>query len=187
YSSDWSLEPQAIMVGGVTASGNTTGAVWGFDGQNWFRFSSTNGTRALPDDADGYTVFPYFTYRTSNTNFSVTKRSTWIAIGHFTATDRRSTWSRVYTSQDNGISWIEAPVNLQLPAGMTPFYCAQAYVIPHTITDNMLRAIKPITEWDADYVYIFGGRYFDTYDRQTKLRNQMWRAVIERMTFKPLQ
>lgn len=186
YTSEWSLEPQAMMAGGITASGSTTGAVWGFDGQSWFRYSSTNGVRALPDDADGYTIFPYFTFVTWSNNYKVTKRATWLAIGHFTAADKRSTRSCVYTSLDNGLNWSEAPVNLQLPDDVPPFYCARAYVLPHTMSDN-LRAITPITEWDTDFVYVFGGLCFDPYDRQTKLRNQMWRAVIERLTFKPLQ
>lgn len=182
YSSDWDIHAQALMAGGVTASGSHTGTCWGFDGTAWFRLSSTNGVRTLPA-SEGYTIFPYFNYLTS-TNFVVTKRAVWLAIGYF-RDSAGAISSKVYISQDNGISWNLAPDNLQLPDDIAPRYQAQAFVCAHTITAS--RAIKPITEWDADYVYLFGGYYFDSYDEQTKLRNQLWRGLIERMAFKPLQ
>lgn len=182
YSSDWNIHPQALMGGGVTESGDLTGATWAFDGDGWFRLSSANGVRELPA-SEGYTIFPYFNYLTS-TNFVVTQRAVWIAIGYEcdSAGDLSST---VYVSQDNGISWYVGADNLQLPEEVEPRYCAQAFVCTHTIDES--RAVKPITEWDVDYVYLFGGKYFDNYDLQTKVRNELWRGVIERMTFKPLQ
>lgn len=183
YMSDWAIEPQALMVGGKSADGTLTGAAWGFNGSEWFRLSSTSGVRQLPA-ADGYTLFPYFTY-TAGKNWVYTPRAVWIAIGHEVSADLRSVTSTVYCSQDNGISWIPAPENLQLPKAIGPRYCAQAYVIPHTMT--LSRAVKPITEWDTDFIYMFGGLYFDPSDHQTKLRNQLWRGVIERAMFKPLQ
>lgn len=182
YTSDWDVTPQALMAGGITASGATSGATWAFDGTSWFRLSNPDGLRALPP-AEGYTIFPYFTFL-SGAGATVTKRATWIAIG-YEKPDRTGTGtSKVYTSLDNGISWLPAPKNLQLPADFGARYCAQAIVWPHTITAS--RIIKPITEWDADYIYLFGGRYLDSYDLNIKVRNQLWRGVIQRLTFKPL-
>lgn len=181
YTSDWNLNPQALMAGGLNASGEQTGATWAFDGRGWFRLSATNGVRSLPA-AEGYTIFPYFTF-TSTSGLQVTKRATWFAIG-YTLESGKAT-STVYTSQDNGISWFKASDNLQLPSDVTPRYCAQTFICPRTITQS--RAVKPITEWDADYIYMFGGRYFDSYDQQVKVSNQLWRAIIERLAFKPLQ
>lgn len=182
YMSDWAIEPQALMVGGKTADGTLTGAAWAFNGSEWFRISSASGIRQLPA-ADGYTLFPYFTY-TAGKDWVYTQRAVWFAIGHEVSADSRSVTLTVYCSQDNGINWIPAPENLQLPKAIGPRYCAQAYVIPHTMT--LSRIVKPVTEWETDFIYMFGGMYFDPSDHITKLRNQLWRGVIERAMFKPL-
>lgn len=184
FTSDWNVEPQAIMAGGITADGSTTGSTWAFDGQNWFRLNSENGQHSLPA-GPAPIIFPYFTFSTSTSNWIVTKRATWIAITYSQQGYEPGT-AKVYTSQDNGINWNPATDNLQLPATVNARYDAQAFVCPHT-NNSALRAIKPITEWDTDYVYIFGGSYYDSYSRSTRLYNQMWRGVIERLTFKPLQ
>lgn len=44
------------------------------------------------------------------------------------------------------------------------------------------RAIKPVTEWDTPYIYMFGG--YNTYG---SLYNTVWRGAINRLTYKPLQ
>lgn len=185
FSSDWNVEPQAIMAGGVTAGGEFTGATWAFDGQSWFRLNSNGGLRELPA-GPAPLLFPYFTFTTSTSNWAVTRRATWIAVTYAQEGSEPGT-AKVYTSQDNGINWNPAPSNLQLPAAMSARYDAQAFVCPHTNSTSALRAIKPITEWDTDYVYVFGGSYFDAYSGSTRLYNQLWRGVIERLTFKPLQ
>ena len=67
-----------------------------------------------------------------------------------------------------------------MPADVEPRFGAQAFVVPH-ITEAS-RAVAPITSWDTPYVYMFGG-----YDASSRLYDQLWRGVINRMTFKPLQ
>ena len=44
------------------------------------------------------------------------------------------------------------------------------------------RATAPITEWDAPYIYIFGG-----YEADGSLNRGLWRGVINRFTFTPIQ
>jgi hypothetical protein len=51
-----------------------------------------------------------------------------------------------------------------------------------TITTNSSRATTPITSWDCPYIYMFGG-----YDANGTLYDTLWRGVINRLTFKPLQ
>ncbi|MDE7443730.1 MAG: hypothetical protein K2M65_06190, partial [Muribaculaceae bacterium] len=44
------------------------------------------------------------------------------------------------------------------------------------------RAVSPIEQWECPYIYVFGG-----YDADGKLQNTVWRGVINRLSFKPIQ
>ena len=44
------------------------------------------------------------------------------------------------------------------------------------------RIVKPITDWKCPYIYVYGG-----YDASGKLSDNLWRAVINRFTFKPIE
>lgn len=44
------------------------------------------------------------------------------------------------------------------------------------------RAVKPIESWDCPYIYLFGGT-----DLTGTLNDSVWRGVLNRLTFKPLQ
>ena len=35
YNSPWLTSPQGMIVGGRTANGQLTGAMWGYDGNSW--------------------------------------------------------------------------------------------------------------------------------------------------------
>ena len=43
------------------------------------------------------------------------------------------------------------------------------------------RATQPVTEWDCPYIYVFGG-----VTPTGGLSNNIWRGVINRLSFKPL-
>ena len=43
------------------------------------------------------------------------------------------------------------------------------------------RATEPVTEWDCPYIYVFGG-----VTPTGGLSNNIWRGVINRLSFKPL-
>lgn len=177
YTNDWAVEPQAMFVGGVKADGTYSGQCWGFDGNRWMQFSNQMGTRVLPA-ARGIQLFPYFTFRTGSAGFMVTRQSAWIAMGGLTADGKAQ--PKVYYSLDNGINWREAPQGMQLPKSISPKVDASVLLCDRTFTDS--RAVRPITEWDAPYVYLLGG-----YTASGALFNQKWTGVLNRLTFKPLQ
>lgn len=174
YTDDWFISPQAIFVGGVTADGSYSGDAWGFDGANWGRLSSRN---ALPE-AEGITLFPYFTYRTGNNKFYIiTRYSCWIAIGGKT---EKGLNNKVYISLDNGVNWREAPLAMQLPSALSPRFGASVMLADKTY--GVSRAVTPITSWDAPFILLSGGK-----NAQGSLYDQLWTGVINRLTFKPLQ
>lgn len=177
FTNDWALSPQAMLAGGVTADGTVTGLTWGFDGTRWMQFSDQMGTRRLPAAA-GMQLFPYFTFRNGKSAFIVTRQSAWIAMGGRLADGTMQ--KKVYYSLDNGINWREAPEDMQLPASLTPRTGAAVLLCDRHF--SIARAVKPITEWDAPYIYLLGGC-----DASGKTLNQKWCGVINRLTFKPLQ
>lgn len=176
FTNDWAIKPQALFAGGIDAAGNYSTNAWGFDGVNWMQLSGLMQDRMLPAAA-GMTLFPYFTFRLNSSTFVVTRQSAWIAFGGYLADG--SINDKVYVSLDNGVNWNLGADDLQLPAAIEPRCGASVILHDHTFNS---RAIRPITEWDAPYIYLFGG-----YDADGKLFNQVWTGVINRLTFKPLQ
>lgn len=178
FTTEWSETPQAIMAGGITAVGSLTGTCWCFDGSGWLCITRANRNYSLPP-AEGYTLFPYFSYLTNTNTWRVDERTTWVALGG--RTDHTAMQTRVYTSWDCAMTWRLAQQSMQLPEQLTPVSGAQAYVVNH-LTTEASRAVKPITEWETPYVYLFGG-----YTASGSLCNSLLRGTITRMTFKPLQ
>lgn len=177
YKSDWAITPTSIFVGGKDSSGNLSANAWGYDGVRWAQLSGLQQVRMLPP-AEDITLFPYFTFKISTATYLVNKQSAWFAIGGKLADGTLN--DKVYVSLDNGINWSEAPDDLQLPAVIKPRSKASALFYNHTFVEG--RAVKPITEWDAPYLYMMGG-----YDANGTLYKQTWVGVINRLTFKPLQ
>ncbi len=176
YTNEWALGPQAIFVGGRTASGELSGQTWGFDGQSWMRLSGLNGRKSLPE-AEGYVLFPYFTFRTNEKTYFTNRQSAWFALGGLKADGTMQ--GDVYVSLDNGLNWLRGVQGVQLPGEIAPRYGASVLLVEKTFSS---RAVKPITEWDAPYVHLYGG-----YDGSGKLYDQTWIGIINRLTFKPLQ
>lgn len=197
FTTEWSDTPQAIIVGGRTASGSLSNITWGFDGNQWIKLNATD----LPA-LEGMTLFPYFCYKTNNRNWTVTKHSTWIAMGGRGVEGEVS--RNIYVSFDSGLHWHLGDDVMQLPEYIPSFAEAQALVFSETlhvrsssswqsypsrpvpmwwaIADaEISRATKPVTEWECPYIYLFGG-----VDSQGNLHNSVWRGVINRLTFKPI-
>jgi hypothetical protein len=200
FTTKWNITPQLMIIGGRTASGELTGDTWGFDGYTWAKISQTS-CPAL----EGMTMFPYFTFRTNTDNWAVSEFTTWIALGGINAD--KEAQKTVYISLDQGMNWKEADDLLQLPDYVPAMYGSQTLIfsttmtesarsslspwsyyaskeLPRywTITTNSSRATTPITSWDCPYIYMFGG-----YDANGTLYDTLWRGVINRLTFKPLQ
>lgn len=197
YTSEWNDAPQVITVGGRTSGGIVTGGTWAYDGKTWAKIGDT------PFQAEGVTMFPYLCCETDTNTWVTTERSVFVALG-----GRRpdnSMQRNVYISYNLGFSWKLADIKMQLPDEVPATYGSQALVFNTTMharsascwTDYMLRpipdgwaiipgrmsrAVSPITEWDTPYIYIFGGSLQDG-----SLNDGIWRGVLNRLTFIPLQ
>ncbi|WP_287210975.1 DUF6242 domain-containing protein [Muribaculum sp.] len=204
FKNKWSNEPQGVITGGRCADGSLTAYTWGFDGKKWAKFGSLPENKAL----ENITIFPYFTFKTDNTTWQTTEYSTLFALGGNEADG--TIQRKVFISRDNGLNWHTGDNLLQLPSEMPSLTGAQAFVIKkelsvnsrsisshcwkeielkplpawYIVPDNTAasRAITPITQWDCPYIYMFGG-----YQQDGQLGNSIWRGVINRLTFKPLQ
>ena len=172
YTTDWGLLPQIITVGGVKADGKTTPTAWAYDGNTWACIA-----QKTPMSAEGMAVFPYYCCQTDTNTWVASTRSVLVAMGgRESATKMQDT---IYISYDLGFNWTKAPNLMQLPKKFPLLYNAQVIVnneVKHS------RAIKPITEWDTPYIYMYGG-----YLATDKLMPRVYRGVINRMQFKPLQ
>ncbi len=196
----WSSTPQKLMIGGRRADGSLTGSVWGYDGTSWARIS-----RSDVPAGEEKTMFLYSTFTTDSTNWSVTEYPTLFAFGGRNVEGIND--ATMYISRDMGLTWKKGDDLIQLPSYIPAMAQTQAFVADATITansrgvdgwdvlrDNALpswytivtppisRAIEPITQWEAPMVYLFGG-----VNDGGALYNTVWRGVINRLTFKPLQ
>ena len=203
YETKWSVMPLAMFVGGRDASGVVVGSAWGYDGKIWAKISNTD-----IDEREDVTLFPYFTPKVNTTNWKVTERSVLVALGgKYETTEGTVTSKNVYVSYDQGLNWKEADSYMQLPEHIPGFVSAQAVVMDATIyasrsfsdvwtqfpsrqlpawavrldDSQMSRVIKPETQWECPYIYLFGGE-----DADGNLFDTVWRGVITRFTFKPL-
>jgi hypothetical protein len=203
YETKWSVMPLAMFVGGRDASGVVVGSAWGYDGKIWAKISNTD-----IDEREDVTLFPYFTPKVNTTNWKVTERSVLVALGgKYETTEGTVTSKNVYVSYDQGLNWKEADSYMQLPEHIPGFASAQAVVMDATIyasrsfsdvwtqfpsrqlpawavrldDSQMSRVIKPETQWECPYIYLFGGE-----DAEGNLFDTVWRGVITRFTFKPL-
>ncbi|MDE5785053.1 MAG: hypothetical protein K2H98_00815 [Duncaniella sp.] len=192
--SRWSFSPIVMMLGGRLASGKCTGDMWGYDGSTWTRIS----TRAVTPGEE-IAICRYPTIEINKNSWTFTKRDAIIAIG---GQDEKGIVDDIVSvSYDQGITWADAATYLELPEPIAGRGGIQLIVRNHTLdlataTDwsslpleylSMLRpadasrAIKPITQWECPYIYMFGG-----HDSQGVLFDQVWRGVINRYTFVPL-
>ena len=173
----WTVAPQAVMVGGVLADGTVSRKTWGYDGNSWAIISSDNDT--LPALRDAILV-SYFTYDVSIINYKATKQPTWLVMCGFKAdgTPNRTT----YQSRNQGITWAKAPSTLQWPNYLPSIGNAQAIIIyDTTVASHAPRRVSQLlTDWETPYIFLFGG-----YNEQGVLMNNVWRGVINRMTYQP--
>lgn len=190
----------ASFVGGLDAGDNFTGDTWGFDGKNWARIS----VRPLPVGVEEPILVPFFAF-VENSVFVASEYSILLAFGGF---NESGIERNVYVSSDYGRTWSLGGELVQLPEIMPYLYGAQAYVeyltlgsraggdewinydftprIPASMTVDspfnfMSRATKPVYEWECPYIYLYGG-----IDERGRLNQSIWRATLNRLTFKPI-
>lgn len=192
---------QAVMVGGELADGSYTGSVWAYDGSSWAQLNG-NFAKALR----GVTIMPFYAFRTSNT-LVATEYSLIMAVGGVDDNDVVN--DSVYVTTDYGLTWAKAADLMQLPDYVPPFHGAQAFVEETALSSRSAsgwtempfayrlpagavlgepypvfgsRATAPVTSWDCPFIYLFGG-----YNRDGELYDTLWRATLNRLTFKPIQ
>lgn len=183
YTFPMSSSHQMTIVGGRKADGSLSGSAWGFDGTTWANLS----IKPLPVGLEGVSVFPYFIFE-ENMYWVATKESIFVAMGGRDANGDIN--GDLYISYDYGMNWAKAPVSMQLPSQLPSVAYAQTLVFSSLMQPRsanvwnylMSRASRPITSWDCPYVYRFGG-----VDADGRLQAEVWRGVINRLMFKPLQ
>lgn len=203
YTFPMSDSRQMTIVGGRLANGELTGSSWGYDGTNWAKLS--NGP--IPEGLEGVAVFPYFTFE-ENSYWVATEYSIFVAVGG--KRENGECNDSTYISYNYGMSWKKAPELMQLPENVPAMANAQALVFPTELTvsprgamsewtEVALKPLPPfwsivsgkgiasrastaITSWECPYIYVFGGE-----NEQGETYDTVWRAVVNRLTFKPLQ
>lgn len=206
YSFEMSTTPQLLIVGGRLPDDSMTAATWSYDGNTWAQIGKGISEMALGD----MTVVPYFTFSHSYA-WVFSKYSVILAFGGYDKDGKNH--KTTYVSYDYGVNWRKADDLLQLPEYVPAMRNARGFVFsktmkadvgtqtwktyptvalrsgwsfvdtPMTPVCNLLSplATEPIVEWDCPYIYVFGGEgdNLQTY-------NTVWRAVINRLTFKPI-
>ena len=155
---------------------------------------------AIPDIAD-LTLVPYFSVKVGS-NWVARTETALIAFGGHDASGAVN--RKLYISTDRGINWSLAGQLMQLPEDFPSLSGAEALVFEKTLTSRAAASawhslelpvmpawlsladsstgIAPITSWDCPYIYVFGGT-----DASGALNTAVWRGVINRLSFKPLQ
>ena len=190
FSNRWTTLPIGFMVGGVTATGAYSDKTWGFDGDHWAVLSE----KMTPAVA-GATLVPYYVYRKSSSRVEK-EFSVWMLIG---GEGRRNAANRtVYVSYDNGVNWYAGGTLMQLPKHFPSLRGLDGIVaewsLQSSLTNNWTstegRALPPMARirydvkdyevyWQCPYIYIFGG-----IDGEV-LSDEIWRGVLNRLTFVP--
>lgn len=198
--SQWNIAPVGIVTGGVDASGRMTGDTWGFDGSRWAKISE------FPIPPHSGMVMVHYTTFNVESNWKVNEYPTLVALGG-TLPDGTPD-NTLYISRDNGVNWNRGDSLLQLPDYIEKVHSADGVVFSSTLsTDSRSaqevwtwlpgpklpvwcsaltgapasRATGEVTEWECPYIYVFGG-----ITATGSLGNNVWRGVINRLTFKPL-
>lgn len=198
FATKWSDKPQAIMIGGKTSDGRKLSNTWAYDGDRWAKINAHSPIHGLTD----MTLVPYYTFDTDTLTWNTSKFPTLLAM--FGRNEGGLVERTVYISRDQGMHWKKGDQSLQLPEYIPSMDKAQAFVVTETMHSRSLggwetmpnptlprwwtiempyqsRAITPITEWETPFIYLFGGE--DDANRTTLF---MWRGVINRLTFKPI-
>ena len=198
YDSKWGTSQMLMVVGGKMADGNYTGMTWGYDGNAW----EAIGNRQVARLSDMTLVKYYYFQRLTSGGYQ--QFPVLLAFGGRTSDGSLS--KKVYISYNNGIDWKLGDDLLQLPDYINAFYGAQAVVSTSTLESTRAasawtampsrhlpvwlkvdvpastRSTTPITSWDCPYIYLFGG-----YNESGELQNNIWKGVVNRLTFKPIQ
>ena len=192
FSNRWTTLPIGFMVGGRLADGSFTEKTWGFDGDHWAVLSEGMTPRMA-----GATLVPYYVYRKTSSSLVQTEFSVWLLIGGLRDDGKNN--KVIYASYDNGVNWYAVDTQMQLPDyfpglhnldGIMAEWPKQASLesnwtaTPSRGLPGMARVKYEVEDyevyWDCPYIYLFGG----IKDNST-LNDEIWRGVLNRLTFVP--
>lgn len=176
---DWTISQQAIIVGGMDATGKVLNDVWGYDGNTWGKLNSTHGT-VLPAMQDA-TLFSYYTFNKLSGSRRYGQKETWFLMGGRLADGTLN--GDIYLSTSQGLTWSKADSTIVQPSYMPKFYGAQAFVEAETLSARRAPSLidSPISTWVCPFIYLMGG-----YNEQGELLPNVWRGVYVRMTNSPV-
>lgn len=207
YSFEMSTTPQLMIVGGRLPDNSMTAATWSYDGSAWACVGKGESEMALGD----MTVVPYFAFSHNNA-WVFSKYSVLLAFGGFDKNNKNQ--KTTYISYDYGATWRRADTMLQLPDYVPAMRNARGFIVEKTMkadaadaqswktyppvslrsgwsfVDTPVQPVygalsplvsEPVVEWECPYIYVFGGE-----GDQSQTYNTVWRAVINRLTFKPI-
>lgn len=185
--------PQNGIVGGRLQDGTLTSAVWGYDGQNW----AVLGNQSLITPREGAMFFPYYTFIYDSETAVHTKYKTFFVIG---GKNETGCLKDVYTTTDPAVYWDLAPAGslLALPPDDNYFPAkafASVVVFDEPIITVRSSAWRTLFKKEiprrlagstrsgelVPYIYMFGGE-----NQNGVLYPQIWRGVINRVTFAPI-
>ncbi len=188
YNSSWLTSPQGMIIGGRTADGTLTGAMWGYDGTTWAMLSNAIPAR------EGASFFPYVTFYVDD-NWITSEKPTWFVIGgHSDNAALRDVW----TSNNYGITWQNGGLDLAIPGYILPRGYASVVVCDEPLNSTIdtwqsletrampqgyrclpMRSVSSVDK--VPYIYMFGGTAKDGV-----IYNQVWRSIINRLRFEPI-
>ena len=164
-------------------------ATWAFDGSEWIKLSD-GGIPAL----EGSSIIPYYNFRPSAQGNSMIEYPVWMLIGGRMAD---GSFNRtVYISYDNGVNWTRGTSSLQLPPEIPALvYCDNVVAEIEKSYDlsagwqSLRRGPQRIRyevdgsviTWGCPYIFLFGG-----YQPDGTLSTNVWRGVLNRLTFAPI-
>ncbi|MDE5712786.1 MAG: hypothetical protein K2I16_04075 [Muribaculaceae bacterium] len=189
----WSGDPTAFFVGGMTATGERSNHTWAFDGSNWATIDDTP-TPAI----EGASLFKYIVYRSTSNSFKQVAYDAWIVIGGVLA---NGDYNRdIYISFDNGVTWRAASGALAMPDSFPGVSGGDAIVLYTSLDADLSDAWKSVPTkglptragisytldgyditWECPYIYMMGGML-----RTGDLYASVWRGVLARLTFTPI-
>ncbi len=192
FSNRWTTLPIGFMAGGRLADGSLTEKTWGFDGDHWAVLSE-----GMMTEVEGATLVPYYVYRKTSSSLVQTEFAVWMLIGG--ALESGDSNKNIHVSYDNGVNWYSADKQMQLPDyfpglknldGIVVEWPKQASLAGNW-SDAARRQLPGMARikyevkdyevyWDCPYIYIFGG-----IEESGALNDEIWRGVLNRLTFVP--
>lgn len=192
FSNSWTTLPIGFMVGGRLADGSYSDKTWGFDGNHWAVLSEG----MIPKVA-GATLVPYFVYRKTSSTLVQKEFSVWMLIGG-QLEDKKGN-RIIYVSYDNGVNWYAADTQMQLPDQFPTLWNLDGIIkewrkeasLNSIWNETNVRGIPGMARvkyeveyykvyWDCPYIYLFGG-----YNEDGSLNDEIWRGVLNRLSFVP--